>query len=100
MLGDADGTLIVDRYDAAEAYWYALGWRGGSILLEDADVDGDGDVDIRDGFLIDAFRSGNRVPVAGIGIRELVLCDENAGERIGASGRETSVGRRVRATNN
>lgn len=91
-LGDADGSLIVDRYDAAEAYWYALGWRGGSIVLEDADVDGDSDVDIRDGFLIDAFRSGYSVPVPRMGVRELVPCDDNTAEPTAVSGPETTDG--------
>ena len=79
VLGDANGDLNVDGSDVNSAYWHALGWREGNIQLEDADVDGDGDVDIRDGFLIDAFRSRYRVPVEGMGALELVACDANAG---------------------
>ena len=90
VLGDANGDLEVDGSDVSEAYWHALGWREGNIQLEDADVDRDGDVDIRDGFLIDAFRSRYRVPVAGIGALELVACAVNAeqiaGPAVPASG--------------
>ena len=32
-------------------------------------------MDIRDGFLIDAFRSGYRVPVEGMGVAEAVVCE-------------------------
>ncbi len=80
VLGDADGSLTVDEDDVYEAYWYALGWQrpGSAIQVDNADVDGDGDVDIRDGFLIDAFRSGYRVPVEGMGVPELVVCEGGA----------------------
>ena len=104
VLGDADGDLRIDESDVYEAYWYALGWREGSVQLEDADVDGDGDVDIRDGFLIDAFRSGYSVPIADIGVPELVLCDANADAMVaspgglgGAKARRAAIGSVVRS---
>lgn len=90
VLGDANGSLRVDGDDVAEAYWHALGWREGRIDLEDADVDGDGDVDIRDGFLIDAYRRAYRVPVVGMAVLEVVECD--AGVRDGGMETDGSVG--------
>ena len=78
VFGDANGNSLVDQSDAAEGYWYALGWRGGDLHFEEADVDGDGDVDIRDGFLIHSYVSGYSVPVNGIGSQRAVFCDPSA----------------------
>ena len=75
MLGDANGDLQVDSSDVNETNWYALGYRGGTIQLDEADVDRDGDVDIRDAFLIHSHYAGYSVPVSGIGSLEVVECD-------------------------
>ena len=81
VLGDADGSPDVDENDVDAAYLYALGWQRPGSTVEVDNVDGDGDVDIRDGFLIDAFRSGYQVPVEGMGVLELVLCEGALGGR-------------------
>ena len=78
VLGDANGDARVNQSDVAEDYRYAFGWRGGDLQFEVADVDADGDVDIRDGFLIHAYVSGYSVPVNGIGSQQALPCDPHA----------------------
>ena len=78
ILGDANGDDTVNEADVDEINWYALGWRGGEIDVENADVDADGDTDIRDAFLIHSHLSGYSVPVSSIGSERFVYCNPNA----------------------
>ena len=66
--------------DVDLAYWYALGWRGpgGMVQVDNADINGDGDGDIRDGFLIDAFRSSAVVSLSRL-IAANQRCPESRG---------------------
>ena len=76
--GDLEGDRTVDEGDVFEAFWYALGWRGGDLRrTSDGDVDGDGDVDIRDGFMIDVFQRGGVVPSSRLGSSEIVDCSSS-----------------------
>ena len=78
ILGDANGDGSVDDSDALEAAWYALGWRRGTVHPDGSDVDSDGDVDIRDAFLIRSYLDGYSVPVSGMGSEETVYCNPDA----------------------
>ena len=74
--GDADGTRVLARADASEAFWYGFGYRDApdQRFIDQADVDGDGDIDARDGFLIFSFVEGRSVPGGRLGNTEVRAC--------------------------
>jgi M6 family metalloprotease-like protein len=74
--GDTDGSGVLTTNDAYETYWYALGYRDPveQVFIVNGDVDGDGDVDIRDAFIVSSYLDGVIAPEARIGSAELVDC--------------------------
>lgn len=74
--GDSNGTRVVVTADASEAFWYGFGYRDapGQRFIDQADVDGDGDIDARDAFLIFSFVRGRSVPGGLLGTTEVRAC--------------------------
>ena len=74
--GDSNGSRVLARADAAEAFWWDFGYRDApeQRFIEQGDVDGDGDIDVRDGFLIFSFVNGRSVPGARLGTSEIRAC--------------------------
>ena len=70
--GDVTDDDIVDGDDLNEIYWFSLGWTGGNLaLMGRGDIDGDGDVDVMDGFVVHSYidgigTSGFRVGEVGV----------------------------------
>ena len=66
--GDVTGDDIVNIDDQFEIYRYSLGGTGGNLaLLGRGDVDGDGDVDVMDGFVVHSFIDGIGTPSLRVG---------------------------------
>ncbi|HEX9887127.1 MAG TPA: M6 family metalloprotease domain-containing protein [Longimicrobiales bacterium] len=76
LWGDVNRSGILGLIDAAEAYWYSLGWRDADTqrFLSVADVDGDGDVDARDGLIIDSHLAGVSTADFRVGQEEASVC--------------------------
>ena len=66
--GDVTGDDIVNTDDQFEIYRYSLGGTGGNLaLMGRGDVDGDGDVDVMDGFAVHSFIDGIGTPSLRVG---------------------------------
>jgi M6 family metalloprotease-like protein len=70
--GDVTNDDIVDLNDLLQIYAFSLGSTGGPTTIGRGDVDGDGDVDVMDGFVTHSFidgvgTSGFRVGDLGVG---------------------------------
>ena len=79
--GDANGSRTLVSEDSREILWYALGYRNADeqTYLDQTDVDGDGDIDVRDGFLVLSYVNGFSVPGGRLGSSELRACGPIAG---------------------
>ena len=79
LWGDTDGNRGITPADRAEAYWYGLGYRNESqTYLSNGDVDGDGDVDIRDAFIIQSHLAGISAPGSRVDTSEFLDCTVDA----------------------
>jgi hypothetical protein len=75
--GDADGSRSVLGWeDTPVILWYALGYRdaGEQRYIDQADVDADGDIDVRDAFMVLSHASGLSVPGERLGSTEIRDC--------------------------
>ncbi|MFO8175243.1 MAG: hypothetical protein R6T96_13230, partial [Longimicrobiales bacterium] len=79
LWGDSDGDEIISSSDISPIYWYSLGYRNADEQrsVPNGDVDGNGEVDLMDGFILHSFLSGVPVPTNRIGDSEWISCDPN-----------------------
>jgi hypothetical protein len=70
LWGDMNRTGSITAQDFIETYWYSVGWRdvGTQQFIVQSDVDEDGDVDVRDGLIIDSWVAG--IPTDGFRVGE------------------------------